>query len=314
MRHEAQSVACRVNVRSRPTLRGVRWSVGDVTITRVEEQVTGGIPLGMFLLDFDSGDLERHRWVAERFVGEGETMPLSFHTFALAVGGRRILVDTGCGNHKPRTGIGADLFGNLDTPFLDRLRAAGFAPASIDTVVCTHLHVDHVGWNTRLEGDRWVPTFPNARYVFVDRDFEHWARQDEEMHAAAFADSVRPIAEAGLADLVPQDHVICDEVRLEPTPGHTPGHASVRITSGGASAVITGDMVHHPLQLAAPERSSFADTDPVLATATRREFVDRYADSGTLVFGTHFSPTGGLLHRDGVRVVLSDVAGEEVAP
>jgi len=181
-------------------------------------------------------------------------------------------------------------------------------------VVCTHLHVDHVGWNTRLEGDRWVPTFPNARYVFVDRDFEHWARQDEEMHAASFADSVRPIAEAGLADLVPRDHVLCDEVRLEPTPGHTPGHASVRITSGGASAVITGDMVHHPLQLAAPERSSFADTDPVLATATRREFVDRYADSGTLVFGTHFSPTGGQLHRDGTSVVLSDVPGAEVAP
>jgi len=303
-----------MNVRSRPTIRGVRWSVGDITITRVEEQVTGGIPLGAFLLDFDSGDLERHRWVAERFVGEGETMPLSFHTFALAVGDRRILVDTGCGNHKPRTGIGADLFNGLDTPFLDRLTAAGFAPESIDTVVCTHLHVDHVGWNTRLEGDRWVPTFPNARYVFVDRDFEHWARQDEEMHAASFADSVRPIAEAGLADLVPRDHVLCDEVRLEPTPGHTPGHASVRITSGGASAVITGDMVHHPLQLAAPERSSFADTDPVLATATRREFVDRYADSGTLVFGTHFSPTGGQLHRDGTSVVLSDVPGAEVAP
>lgn len=287
----------------------MRWSVGDVGITRVEEQVTEGVPLGLFLLDFDAGDLERHRWVAERFVGEGATMPLSFHTFALAVGDRRILVDTGCGNHKPRTGIGSELFNQLDTPFLDRLTAAGFAPESIDTVVCTHLHVDHVGWNTRLEGDRWVPTFPNARYVFVDRDFEHWARQDEEMHAASFADSVRPIHEAGLADLVPQDHVLCDEVRLEPTPGHTPGHASVRITSGGSSAVITGDMVHHPLQLAAPERSSFADTDPVLATATRREFVDRYADSGTLVFGTHFSPTGGELHREGTSVVLSDVPG-----
>ena len=293
--------------------RTVRWSVGDVGITRVEEMVVGGVPLGAFLLDYDSADLERHRWVAEHFVGEGETMPLSFHTFALAVGDRRILVDTGCGNHKPRTGIGADLFGNLDTPFLDRLTAAGFAPESIDTVVCTHLHVDHVGWNTHLNGGRWVPTFPNARYLFVDRDFEHWARQDEEMHAASFADSVRPIAEAGLADLVPQDHVLCDEVRLEPTPGHTPGHAGVRITSGGASAVITGDMVHHPLQLAAPERSSFADTDPVLATATRRAFVDRYADSGTLVFGTHFSPTGGELHRDGTSVVLSNMPGVEVA-
>lgn len=280
--------------------------MGGVGVTRVEEMVTGGIPLGAFLLDFESADLERHPWVAERFVGEDETMPLSFHTFALAVAGRRILVDTGCGNHKRRTGMAAELFGNLDTPFLDRLTAAGFAPESVDTVVCTHLHVDHVGWNTRLDGDRWVPTFPNARYLFVDRDFEHWARQDEEMHAASFADSVRPIAEAGLADLVPSDHVVCEEVRLEPTPGHTPGHASVRISSAGAAAVITGDLVHHPLQLAAPERSSFADTDPVLATRTRREFVDTYADTGTIVFGTHFSPTGGLLHREGSSVVLTD--------
>lgn len=284
----------------------MEWSVGDVGITRVEEMVAGGVPLGGFLLDFSSSDLERHPWVAERFVGEGETMPLSFHTFALAVGGRRILVDTGCGNHKQRTGMAAGLFGNLDNPFLERLRAAGFAPELVDMVVCTHLHVDHVGWNTRLDGDRWVPTFPNARYLFVDRDFEHWAKQDEEMHAASFADSVRPIAEAGLADLVPSNHVVCDEVRLEPTPGHTPGHASVRITSGSAAAVITGDLAHHPLQLAVPERSSFADTDPALATRTRREFIDAYADTSTIVFGTHFSPTGGMLHREGGSVVLSD--------
>jgi glyoxylase-like metal-dependent hydrolase (beta-lactamase superfamily II) len=131
------------------------------------------------------------------------------------------------------------------------------------------------------------------------------------MHAASFADSVRPIADAGLADLVPGDHVICNEVRLEPTPGHTPGHASVRISSGGASAVITGDMVHHPLQLAAPERSSFADTDPELATRTRRQFIDAYADTGTIVFGTHFSPTGGRLHREGTSVVLADAPGRE---
>jgi len=273
-----------------------------------------GIPLGMFLLDFDSADLERHPWVAERFVGVGETMALSFHTFALSVGGRRILVDTGCGNTKERSGVGAGLFAGLDTPFLDRLNDAGFGPESVDTVICTHLHVDHVGWNTRLDHGRWVPTFPNARYLFVDRDFEHWARQDEEMHAAAFADSVRPIVEAGLADLIPPDHVVCDEVRLEPTPGHTPGHASVRIASDGASAVITGDLAHHPLQLAAPERSSFADSDPILASRTRRDFVDRYADTGTIVFGTHFSPTGGTLHRDGGGVVLHDVAGASVTP
>jgi glyoxylase-like metal-dependent hydrolase (beta-lactamase superfamily II) len=262
----------------------------------------------VFITEYDSGDLERHRWL-DRYVGEGETMPLSFHTYALAAGGRRILVDTGCGNNKPRTGMTAALFGNLDNPYLERLSAAGFPPESVDTVICTHLHVDHVGWNTRLEGDRWVPTFPHARYLFVDRDLEHWARQDEEMHAAAFADSVRPIVEAGLADLVPPDHVVCAEVRLQPTPGHTPGHASVRVESAGATAVITGDLAHHPLQLAVPQRSSFADTDPVRAERTRREFVDANAGTGTLVLGTHFSPAAGRLERDGSGCALVEVPG-----
>ncbi|HEX5365860.1 MAG TPA: MBL fold metallo-hydrolase [Acidimicrobiales bacterium] len=274
-------------------------------VTRVEEMVVDGVPLGMFVLDFDADELDRHPWVAERFLGEGATMPLSFHTFALAVGDRRILVDTGCGNGKPRTGLTASMFGDLDTPYLGRLGDAGFPPEEVDTVVCTHLHVDHVGWNTTLVDGRWEPTFPHARYLFVDRDVEHWARQDEEMHAAAFADSVRPVMEAGLADLVPPDHVVCPEVRLEPTPGHTPGHASVVVASGGASAVITGDMAHHPFQLAVPTRSSFADTDPVLAARTRQDFVDRYADTGTLVLGTHFSPTAGYLRRDG-GVVLAE--------
>ncbi len=286
-------------------MRGMPWGIGDVEITRVEEMVVDGVPIGMFVLDFDADQLDRHPWVAERFLGEGATMPLSFHTFALAVGDRRILVDTGCGNRKPRTGLTAPMFGDLETPYLDRLRAAGFPPEEVDTVICTHLHVDHVGWNTTLEDGRWVPTFPNARYLFVDRDFEHWAHQDEEMHAASFADSVRPVVDAGLADLVPQDHVVCDEVRLEPTPGHTPGHASVVVTSGGASAVITGDMAHHPFQLAVPTSSSFADTDPVAAARTRHAFVDRYVDTGTVVLGTHFSPTAGYLRRDG-GVVLAE--------
>jgi glyoxylase-like metal-dependent hydrolase (beta-lactamase superfamily II) len=288
----------------------VGWTVGGVEIARVEEQLVAGVPLGAFLPDFDAADLERHRWVAEHFCGPGATMPLSFHTFAVAAGDRRILVDTCCGNGKARTGIGSDLFGGLETPFLDRLAAAGFAPDAVDTVVCTHLHVDHVGWNTRLDGDRWVPTFPNARYLFVDEDHGHWSRQDEEMHAAAFGDSVRPVLDAGLADLVPADHVVCEGVRLEPTPGHTPGHASVVIESGGERAVITGDMTHHPLQLAVPDRSSFADTDPDLATRTRHEFVERYADTDTLVLGTHFAPTAGRLHRVGGSVVLEMQSGE----
>lgn len=284
------------------------WTVGDLTITRVEEMLTPGIPFGAFIAGYEAADLERHPWLST-YVGANDTMPLSFHTYAFEAGGQRILVDTGCGNHKPRTGITAGLFGDLDNPFLERLATAGFPPESVDIVICTHLHVDHVGWNTRLDGDRWVPTFPNARHLFVDRDFEHWSSQDEEMHAASFADSVRPIYEAGLADLVPADHVVGPEVRLQPTPGHTPGHVSVRIESAGQSAVVTGDMAHHPLQLAVPERSSFADSDPDLAARTRHEFVEQFAGSGTLILGTHFSPAAGRLERDGKDHALYQVPG-----
>ncbi len=284
------------------------WTVGDITVTRVEEMLTPGIPIAAFIGDYQSSDLEANRWLSA-YVGDNDTMPLSFHTYAFEADGKRILVDTGCGNHKTRYGMTAALFGGLDTPYLERLSAAGFPPDSVDVVICTHLHVDHVGWNTRLEGDRWVPTFPNARYLFVDRDFEHWSTADEEMHAASFADSVRPVYEAGLADLVPPDHVVCPQVRLQPTHGHTPGHASVLIESGGESAVVTGDMAHHPLQLAIPERSSFADTDGEMAARTRHAFVERFAGSGTLVLGTHFSPAAGRLEREGVGCALYPVPG-----
>ncbi|HEX4979668.1 MAG TPA: MBL fold metallo-hydrolase [Acidimicrobiales bacterium] len=286
----------------------MRWQVGDVTITRVEEMLVPGLPIGVMFGDFESGDLERHRWL-ERYVGDNETMPLSFHTYAVAAGERRVLVDTCCGNAKPRTGLTGGMFGGLDTPFLDRLAEAGFPAEEVDTVICTHLHVDHVGWNTRLDGDRWVPTFPNARYLFVDRDFEYWADRDEEMHAASYADSVRPVHEAGLVDLVPPDHAVSAEIRLVPTPGHTPGHASVCIESAGASAVVTGDLAHHPLQLAIPERSSFADTDGELAARTRNEFVDAFAGTGTLVLGTHFWPPAGLLDMEGGGCILHETPG-----
>jgi glyoxylase-like metal-dependent hydrolase (beta-lactamase superfamily II) len=161
-------------------------------------------------------------------------------------------------------------------------------------VLCTHLHVDHVGWNTRLEGDRWVPTFPKARYLFGRVELEHWQRAVGADDRQILADSVQPVIDAGLAEAVEIDHALTAEVRLEPTPGHTPGHVSVRIASHGAQAVITGDLMHHPVQCSEPDWHSHFDSDVQQARLTRRAFLGEQADRPVLVLGTHFAPpTGG---------------------
>jgi glyoxylase-like metal-dependent hydrolase (beta-lactamase superfamily II) len=169
-------------------------------------------------------------------------------------------------------------------------------------VLCTHLHVDHVGWNTMLVDGQWRSTFPNARYLIGRKEFDHWqghgpanARGDDP-----FSDSVKPVFEAGLVDFVESDRAICPEIRLEPTPGHTPGHVSVRISSKGEEALITGDVMHHPCQMAHPEWPSAADGDPAQARATRQALLDRCAGAPLLVIGTHFAgPTAGRVVRDG---------------
>ncbi len=216
-----------------------------------------------------------------------------------------VLVDTCIGNDKDRGGRRP--FHMLRTGFLDHLRAAGVAPAAVDVVICTHLHVDHVGWNARLHDGRWVPTFPRARYLFARREWEHWTAEDEEGTRRIMADSVAPVLDAGLAQLVEMDHRVADGVWLEPTPGHTPGHVSVRLSSDGADAVITGDLMHHPVQVAEPGWESHFDSDVAEARRTRRAFCARYADRPVAVLGTHFHhPTAGhIVNRgDGWRFVV----------
>jgi glyoxylase-like metal-dependent hydrolase (beta-lactamase superfamily II) len=176
------------------------------------------------------------------------------------------------------------------------------------TVLCTHMHADHVGWNTRLVAGGWVPTFERARYLFARREWEHACSEaGGEGIDDVVGDSLRPIVDAGLADLVDSDHRITDEVWLESTPGHTPGHVSVRIVSEGREAVITGDVMHHPLQCCEPDLRMNLDLDSALATRTRRDFLARYADRDVLVLGTHFAPpTAGRFVRVGDRWRLSD--------
>jgi glyoxylase-like metal-dependent hydrolase (beta-lactamase superfamily II) len=246
-------------------------------------------------------------WLAPHFVdGEGR-LRQSVHTFVIRSSDLTVLVDTCIGNDKDRGGRRP--FHMLRTAFLEDLGAAGVAPETVDVVICTHLHVDHVGWNTRLADGRWVPTFPRARYVFARREWEHWTSEEEDGTKRILADSVAPVLDAGLAELVEMDHRVSDGIWLEPTPGHTPGHVSVRLHADGADAVITGDLMHHPVQVAEPAWQSAFDTDPAQARETRRAFCARYADRPVAVLGTHFHhPTAGRIvrHRDAWRFAVGE--------
>jgi glyoxylase-like metal-dependent hydrolase (beta-lactamase superfamily II) len=274
-----------------------RWRIGDVTITRIVElEATGG---SRFILpDATPEAVLPHRWLQPHFMDERGRLRMSVHALVIDTPSRRILVDTCIGNDKERTIPG---WSGLQGSFLADLATSGCPPDSIDSVVCTHLHVDHVGWNTMLLDGRWVPTFPHARYLMGRTELEYWrSRQAHDDHRRAFDDSVAPVLDAGLVDLVGVEHRLCDEVSLVPTLGHTPGHVSVRIVSRGEEALVTGDFLHHPCQMARPEWCSSADYDTGQAIRTRREVFARLAETQTLLIGTHFAtPSAGRVARDG---------------
>ena len=276
----------------------MKWRIGQVTITKIVElEVTGG---SRFILPQATREAVLPiGWLQPDFADERGRLKMSIHALVVETPSRRILVDTCLGNDKENRRI--PTWNKLQTSFLADLAAAGYPRDTIDTVICTHLHVDHVGWNTMLTDQGWVPTFPGARYLMGRVEYAHWtSRHEREDMAAVLADSVTPVWNAGLVDLVETDHRICDEVSLVPTTGHTPGHVSVRIASQGEEALITGDFMHHPCQIARPEWSSTADSDPDLAQLTRRSMLTHLADTPILVIGTHFAGrTAGHVVRDG---------------
>jgi glyoxylase-like metal-dependent hydrolase (beta-lactamase superfamily II) len=271
------------------------WQVGRVKITRIVEM---DLPVPAKVIPQATPEaLRKSPWLYPHFVSkDGATLKLSIHAFLVEAPGLKLVVDTCVGNDRPREITGGQ---PLATPFLRRLGEAGWSRHGVDAVVCTHLHVDHVGWNTMLENGKWAPTFPKARYLIGRREYEFWSDYDDEEQQAMLGDSVKPIFDAGLIRLVEQDHVISPEVRLTPSIGHTPGHVSVMIESEGERAAITGDMAHHPCQLAHPDWR-FSDTDPQAAVLTRMRLFAEWADQPILVIGSHFAaPTAGHVVRDG---------------
>ena len=280
---------------------------GGVTVDRVVETEGPSFHPGFIFPDAtDAAMAGEMDWLLPHFFDpDSGRLLMSLHSYVIRTKHHTILVDTCVGNGKERPSTPA--WHRRDTGWLDDLRAMGVPPDSVDFVLCTHLHVDHVGWNTRLEDGRWVPTFPNARYLFHRQEYAHWETH-EMPHVGAgttegsFEDSVLPVVRAGLADFVDGDHAIEDGLFLEASPGHTPGHVCLHLEGGGDHALFTGDMMHHPVQIAYPEWNSRYCHDPALSRATRKFFVERYADTATQILAAHFpQPVAGRIVPNGAR-------------
>lgn len=273
----------------------MQWTVGRVKITNVLEiGATGGTRF--ILPQATPQEAQKMPWLVPHYANAEGRLRLNVQSWIVETPTNRIIVDTCIGNDKTNRSVPA--WNGLSKPFLNDLAAAGYPADTIDTVICTHLHIDHVGWNTKLVDGKWVPTFTNARYLFGKTEYDHWAAHSPEgEHKAVFEDSVQPIVDAGYADLIGSDHRIGDEVSLIATPGHSPGHMSILVTSGGQQALLTGDVAHHPCQMAHLDWSSTADSDPVQSIEARKMLFSRFADTPTLVFGGHYDP--GHIVRDG---------------
>ena len=271
------------------------WKVGDVRIARVVES-EGPWDGTILLPNATPENVERERdWLYPTFCDAAGRLRMSIHALVIESQGTRIIVDTCVGNDKVRP---QREWNKMQLPFLEDLRKTGYPRESIDRVVCTHLHVDHVGWNTMLRDGKWVATFPNAKYLIGGTEWDFFSRVEDSFRKDPVDDSVRPVIAEGMSELVDDRHRLTDEVWLESAPGHTPGHFTVRISSRGEDAVISGDVMHHPIQVRHPEWDNRFDTDGAMAKKTRRAFCERYADSEVLVFGTHFAtPSAGRISR-----------------
>jgi glyoxylase-like metal-dependent hydrolase (beta-lactamase superfamily II) len=258
--------------------------IGNVEIWRILESVDPFLtPLEFFPDMGDEGLALMRQEVPHQICSTTGKMLIPIQGFIIKTPQHVVLVDACVGNDK--TCRSSDLWHmRSDNRFMAGLAAAGVGPAEIDYVLCTHLHLDHVGWNTKLENGRWVPTFPNARYILPSADHAHFSIDPD----VVYNESVLPVIAAGQAELVSSDHKLGDYVSLISTPGHTPGHVSVRITDGGFEAVITGDAIHSTIQCLRPEWNFVYDHDKDLAATTRRALLELASEADQLLLGSHF--------------------------
>jgi glyoxylase-like metal-dependent hydrolase (beta-lactamase superfamily II) len=281
------------------------FSVANLTVHRVEELIDSNVDAMSFFPLLTPEIVQKHlHWLAPQFWNAARnTFAFVFQTWVLKTPHHTILVDTCNGNHKPRPNVPhAD---QLNTPYLERLKAAKCSPEDVDFVLCTHMHVDHVGWNTRLENGRWVPTFPRAKYLFSRKEYEQYLPENyidgkPPIFADVFEDSVLPVIQAGQGQLVDGRHELNDLITIDPAPGHTPGHYIVRAGSREETALFVGDAIHNPIQIAEPQLSTSFCTDGELAAQSRVRILEDCAEHGHLLVPTHFeAPYVGHVLRDG---------------
>jgi glyoxylase-like metal-dependent hydrolase (beta-lactamase superfamily II) len=290
-------------------------TVGRLAIRNVEESARTPLKFNEFLPDCTPEILASERsWLEPRFaeLSRGHAY-LSFHSYLIKTSHHTILVDTCIGNDKDRGGHPG--FHMLRSTWLDNLAASGVSPEDVDFVMCTHMHADHIGWNTRLDNGVWVPTFPRARYVFARREYEHrhaaYQQQGTGAWYRSFYDSVLPVVQSGQALLVASDHALDDEVSLEAAPGHTPGNVLIHLRSMAAHAVLSGDVIHHPIQVVYPQWSSAFCEDRAGAAQFRRQFVERYANTDSVILPAHFcAPTAGHIRGRGQRHEFHFIAND----
>ena len=277
----------------------LKFTAGDLIIHRIIEQETTFLP-ALDLFPQLSPDLlaQNRDWMRKAgAIDETDTLILCFQSYVVRTPHHTILIDSCIGNDKPRP-LRPKWNMKTDDTYMRGLKAAGVSVEDIDFVMCTHLHVDHVGWNTRMEGGRWVPTFPKARYIFGKTEYDYWSEQNAKAPVPPFGDSVLPVVEAKRADIVGDDFAVGDHLRILPTPGHTPGHVAFAFGRAKDDAVFVGDMMHTPLQLRHPELSPRFDVDPARAAVTRKNFLEHYCDTNTLCCTAHFpSPSTGKIRR-----------------
>ncbi len=276
------------------------FKVGDATIHRIIEMECGFTPALEFLPNLTKEQLDENRsWLSPAALDANDNLVLCFQSYLVQIAGQNILVDSCVGNDKDRAARPL-WHRKKDNAFMSGLKRAGIGPDDIDYVMCTHLHVDHVGWNTKLENGRWVPTFPKARYLFAKTELDFWLAENAKAEVAPIADSVVPIVEAKACDIITSDYSLNDLVSVFPSPGHTIDHYGVKVGKSGADAVFTGDLIHSPLQARYPDLTMRVDYNPAQGAASRRKFLETYCDTNTVCCFAHFpSPSKGYVKRWG---------------
>jgi glyoxylase-like metal-dependent hydrolase (beta-lactamase superfamily II) len=277
------------------------WRFGEISLTRIVESEGPLLAPAEIFADCTAAHIaENLSWLTPRFFDPGtQLLVISIQSFVFRHRGMTILLDTCSGNHKQRQ---RPFFHQRTWSWLEKLREAGVTPEDVDLVLCSHLHVDHVGWNTRLENGQWVPTFPKARYLVARTEWEYWRSTSgvASLHRTGdfITDSVLPIFASGQAELIDDRHGVSAGIRIEPAHGHTPGQFMVSIEGGGREAIFSADLMHHPLQLSYPNWSTRFCVDPLAARATRQQFLAQHADTDRMIFAAHFpTPVGGRIRR-----------------